>query len=164
KINLIRLLRKVPEFSELTGIDSDDADLRKVLFEEAMAQADCDMSYADDVEPWIGDRAAFAAVPGGDTPTPAVALQATDVEAAETAIGKVAECAGGEAGVAAVDDYVIIAEEQDAADEIAADAKESSLSENSEFADDMDALGEQGVASFWLGSDMFNKYAERSEE
>lgn len=161
KVDLVRLLRRVPEFSELTGIDSNKADLRKALFEEALADSSCDVDYEDDIEPWIGDRAAVAAVPDGDQPAPVFVLQNTDEGAAKKGIDKLSECGGGsEAGVAFVDDYAVIAQSQQLADDAAEDAAAAPLSEDETFASDMDTLGEQGVASFWADGDGFAELAD----
>jgi hypothetical protein len=195
KIDLLRLLRKVPEFEEATGIKNDDVDLRRLFVEEALPELGCDLTYEDDFEPWIGDRAAFAAVPVGDTVTPVFSLQVKDQGAAEEAVTALEDCAaeGGsmdldtgdiaasgadpdveelleqsvepssyegdvvepEESAPAVDfvgDYLVLTEQQHL-EEVIADAEESPLSENDGFSQDMDALGEDGILSYWVDID-----------
>ena len=90
KINVVQLLRNVPEFEEATGITSDTDDLRKRMFELALEDSEgcSDIDYDDDIEPWIGDRAARrrdARRRGGGSPEPLLVLQMSDEDAAETA-------------------------------------------------------------------------------
>jgi len=63
KVNAVRLLRSVPEFEEETGITSETDDLRRRLFEEALADSEgcSEVDYDNDIAPWIGDRAGAAA-------------------------------------------------------------------------------------------------------
>jgi Protein of unknown function (DUF3352) len=95
KVNAFRLLRRVPEFEEATGIDSDTEDLRKLMFDTMVANTDCDLSYENDVEPWIGDRAGLAAVPADDRVVSVAAIQVSDQQAAEDAVAALEECGMG---------------------------------------------------------------------
>ena len=95
KVNAIRLLRRVPEFEEATGISSDTEDLRKLMFDTMVEDLDCDLSYDDDVKPWIGDRAGVAVVPVGDEPVTVVAIQVGDQQAAEDAVAAIEDCGVG---------------------------------------------------------------------
>ncbi|MDO9379344.1 MAG: DUF3352 domain-containing protein [Nocardioidaceae bacterium] len=153
KINILRLLNRLPDFSEETGIDDEDADLRKVLFEQTLGKEDCDVDYEQDVEPWIGERAGAAALPGsGEEPTPLVVLQVTDEDAARDGVKALEACDGASSepsGFAFVGDYLLVAESQSVADDAAQDAEAGPLSEDDAFTADMDELGEQGVASAW---------------
>lgn len=159
KVNAVRLLRRVPQFEEETGITADRDDLRQRLYEEAVSEGGggegCP-DYADDVEPWLGDRAGFAAMPaddGGD-PDPLAVLQVSDEEAARTGIAKIVECTGAEqSGIAFVSDYAVIAETQDLADGFAAAAEEAPLADDAGYQADMDALDGEGIVSGWLDVD-----------
>ena len=92
KVNLFNLLDRFPEFAEETGISSDTADLRKLVVEEMLKDSGCDLTYKDDFEPWVGDRAGFAAVPVGDTATPVISIQVEDEAAAEKAVEAIEQC------------------------------------------------------------------------
>ena len=92
KVNAIRLLRKVPEFEEATGISSDTEDLRKLMFETMVEGSDCGLSYEDDVEPWIGDRAGLGVVPVDDQVVSVAAIQVSDQQAAEDAVAAIEKC------------------------------------------------------------------------
>ena len=156
KVNAVRLLRRVPQFEEETGITADRDDLRQRLYEEAVKGGDGCPDYTDDVEPWLGDRAGFAAMPaddGGD-PDPLAVLQVSDEEAARTGIAQIVECTGGEqGGIAFVSDYAVIAETQDLADGFAAAAEDAPLADDAGYRADMDALDGEGIASGWLDVD-----------
>ncbi|MDN5855094.1 MAG: DUF3352 domain-containing protein, partial [Actinomycetia bacterium] len=94
KLNAMSLLDKFPAFEEATGISDDDVDLRKLFVDEVLSSDDCDVNYADDIEPWIGDRLGFALV-AGEEPTPMLAVQVSDEGKAEDGAKKIADCAGG---------------------------------------------------------------------
>jgi hypothetical protein len=92
KVNAIRLLRKVPEFEEATGISSDTEDLRRLMFETMVEDSDCGLSYEEDVEPWIGDRAGLGVVPVDDQVVSVAAIQVSDQQAAEDAVAAIEKC------------------------------------------------------------------------
>jgi hypothetical protein len=92
KVNAIRLLRRVPEFEEATGISSDTEDLRKLMFDTMVEGTDCGLSYEEDVEPWIGDRAGFGVVPVDDQVVSVAAIQVSDQQAAEDAVAAIEKC------------------------------------------------------------------------
>jgi hypothetical protein len=72
-------------------------DLRKAVFDEVLAEAPCDLDYDDDIEPWLGDRAAAAAVDlGEDEPTPVFVVQVKDADKAEDAFAKFNDCEPGD--------------------------------------------------------------------
>ncbi|RIQ12954.1 DUF3352 domain-containing protein [Jiangella rhizosphaerae] len=164
KIEAFRFLQNFPLFTEATGITDEDVDLRERFVDELASATGCDISFADDVEPWVGERVGAAITPpSGDSGEPGyvVALQASDEEAATAAIDRILGCGGGEAeadglGRAYVDGYLLVTDTQENADAYAAGVAEASLADNAEFTQAMDLLGEQGVASAWFsGSAMF---------
>ncbi len=92
KVNALRLLRRVPEFEEATGISSETDDLRELMFDTMVEGTDCDLSYDNDIEPWIGDRAGLAAVPVDEQLVSVAAIQVSDEQAARDAIDAIKEC------------------------------------------------------------------------
>ena len=97
KIEAIRTLRKFPAFADNVDLDTDD-DLRERLFTELTESGECEgLDYAADVEPWMGDRAAVAAVDtGAETPSPVLVLQVSDAGAAEDGLATLQETCGGD--------------------------------------------------------------------
>ena len=92
KVNLLNLLDRFPEFEESTGISSDRQDLRKLVIEGMLEDSGCELTYEDDFEPWVGNRAGFAAVPVGDTVTAVISIQVEDEAAAERAVEAIEQC------------------------------------------------------------------------
>jgi hypothetical protein len=104
------------------------------------------IDFAKDVDPWFGSRVGFSVLPsGGKVPNFALAVQVKDEEAAKAGISKMMK--GEKYGLAFRDDYALISTTQQLADTYA--AEEGSLADNAEFTEDLAAMGEQGVLSFW---------------
>ena len=167
KIAALRLAAKFPGFADATGITDPEVDLRQRFWEliQENESTVADIDYATDIEPWLGSRAAMAYVPPEGDAAPengiVVALQVTDQDAAAAGLEKLmtagaADGQSGElAGVAFAGDYALIAINQEVADAFAADAESASLADSDGFQRDMEALGEEGVASFWMSSDAY---------
>lgn len=171
KIAMLRLLRRLPEFEEQTGITSDKEDLRRLIVEGFLDDSECsELSYDDDFAPWVGDRAGFAVVPVDDEIQPVVAIQVTDEDKAQDAVETLSSCSslasagddstgfgagesGADSGIEFVDDYMLIAQSPELASQFADSAESSPLSDNAGFTEAMNALGEPGVASFWADID-----------
>jgi hypothetical protein len=154
KIEAFKILRKFPALEkELGGTD----DVRKAVFDELRKDSDCkDLSYADDVEPWIGNRIAVAAVPDAkNTVAPLVVLQVSDSAKAEAGMRALSRCGDDDApsGVSFVGDYLLLAETQKQADAMAADAEQATLADSSEFTAAMDRTGDPGIISMYLSKD-----------
>ncbi|GAB2920684.1 DUF3352 domain-containing protein [Nonomuraea fastidiosa] len=142
KVALFQIARK---FSATKDAFSGE-DPRKALFDLLNEDGSAKADFAKDVDPWLGSRIGVAAVPSGkDEPDIAVAVQVTDQEAAKAGIAKLME--DDKYGIAFRDDYALITESQDLATKYA--EAEGSLTDNAEFSEDMGAVGEQGVLSFW---------------
>jgi hypothetical protein len=164
KVGAIRFLRKFPEVRDKF---SEDRDPRQSVF-ELLADSGAleDVDYATEVEPWLGDRVGVGVLPSkGREPDIVIALQVKDEAKARTGIRRLSE-AGREAGsdeppgIVVRDGYAIIAESQEQADQASAAAAERSLSDNAEFADDFDRLGDTGVTAGWVDLDAARELAE----
>ncbi|MEV0825729.1 DUF3352 domain-containing protein [Nonomuraea rubra] len=143
KLALFQLARKFT----VTKDSFSGEDPRKALFDLINEQdSDSKLDFAKDVDPWLGSRVGFAAVPSGkEEPDFAVAVQVKDQELAKAGIAKLME--GDKYGLAFREDYALLSSTQALADKYA--QGEGSLSDNAEFSEDMGAVGEQGVLSFW---------------
>jgi hypothetical protein len=167
KIEALRTLRKFPAFKEQVGLDTDD-DLRKKIFEEMQDDDVCaDLDYGKDIEPWLGDRVAVAAVETGEgdeaTPSPVLVVQVKDADAAEDGFAKLRDCAAGDSadgslaegeegeeteqmGGWSIDgDWAIVAETTEIAEQVAADAAEGSLAEDEDFQRWTGEAGDPGI-------------------
>ncbi|MFC5817437.1 DUF3352 domain-containing protein [Nonomuraea harbinensis] len=135
-------------------------DPRKAFF-DSLKESDNslkDVDFAKDIDPWLGSRVGVGVLPsGGEEPGVAMAIQVKDEEAAKAGIAKM--MGKSKHGLAFREDYAIVAETQENADKYA--AAETTLADNADFGDDLSAIGEQGVLSFWAH---MGKVAELSGE
>ncbi|WP_433253273.1 DUF3352 domain-containing protein [Streptosporangium sp. CA-135522] len=125
-------------------------DPRQALFDLAKKDSGSlrDVNYAADVQPWLGDRVGMAALTpaeSGGTPGFVVAVQVTDEAKAKAGIAKLMN--GEKYGIAFREDYALLTATQAEADQA---AQAAPLADNAGFSDDLNALGETGVLSFWV--------------
>ncbi len=149
KIDALRFARKFPKAP--ADVKKDDADLRKVIFEQIQEGGHLEgVDYAKDVQPWLGSRFGVAAVPGaaGDEPVALVALAVTDVAKAKAGLAKLSaedgntHCSVGEA-------YALCGEDATAVAAAFKSGQTASLKDAKAFSSDVDSLGEDGIVSFW---------------
>ncbi|MET0931484.1 MAG: hypothetical protein ABWX74_18330 [Aeromicrobium sp.] len=161
KIDLFKLIRKVPDLADEAGITSDKQDLRKLVFTDILASECDDLDYAKDVEPWLGDRIGV----GGDIEDEkfVIAVQTTDEAASRAGIKQLFECADDDYGIAYLDGYAILAPEQDDVDAAVSATAKGSLGDNEKFAADFDELGNQGIASAWVDLEAVAKNSDVAE-
>lgn len=154
KIEAIKALRKFPKFTDELDIDSRD-DLRRFVFDKALGNDCKDLSYDDDVEPWIGERAALAAVDlGEDSPVPTILLAITDQDKAKAGIEDVLACADDEeTGYALGEDFAVFSDTQKHAEAILADGKAKPLSEDDDYQEITDKVDDKGVVNFYVAKD-----------
>jgi hypothetical protein len=165
KIEALRTLNKFPAFEDEVGIDTDD-DIREALFDEIQGELDCDgLDFEDDVEPWLGDRAAVAAVDsGGDTPDPVFVLQVKDAEAAEKGLDAFKDCAGEEEGGWSIDgDWAVIAQTDKIAEQVSDDAAKASLADDEDFQKWVGEAGDSGIVTMYAGPALGDYLAENAE-
>jgi hypothetical protein len=153
KIEAIKIMKKFPGLDKQLDLGSKD-DLRRWVFDKIQEDGSCDkVDYSKDIEPWIGDRVALAAVPSGtDSVTPLVAVQVTDEDAARKGVEVLdGACPGAKdsSGTAFVGDYLVVSDTQKHADALASQAKESSLEDDADFQGWMDKAGDSGVVTMY---------------
>lgn len=165
KIAALRTLQKFPAFEDEIGLDTDD-DIRQWIFEQAQDSGACpDLDYADDVEPWLGDRFAVAAVDtGGDFPDPVFVVQVGDEDAADTGLTKLRDCADGEGAWAIADGWALVGETQEIVDDVAADAADSPLSEDDDFTHWTGEAGDAGIATMYVAPEAGELLADQVDE
>lgn len=150
KIEALQTIRKFPQLKEDLGLDPSD-DLREYIVDEVFGCDDID--FDADVKPWIGKRAAFAAVDlGGDTPVPALALQITDQQKANAGFRDLAECSEEDLGFVAGEDYLIASDTADHAQAILVSGQQNSLADDEKYQKWTDEAGDQGVVNFYVSA------------
>ncbi|MBB6626326.1 DUF3352 domain-containing protein [Nocardioides sp. KIGAM211] len=165
KIEAIRTLRKFPAFKDQIGLDTED-DLREKIFEQVQEGDACpDLDYADDIEPWLGDRAAVAAVDTGqEQPVPVFVVQVKDADQADAGLKKIQACAGGgddsvggssdsagtgTGGWAIEGDWAVVAETEEIAQGVADDAADASLADDEDYRKWTDEVGDAGIVNMY---------------
>jgi hypothetical protein len=156
KIEALKTLNKFPAFKDELGLDTDD-DIRQRIFEEIEKQADCGLDYANDIEPWLGDRMAVAAVDtGGDTPAPVVVVQVKDTDKADTGLAKLRDCTSSSGDSPATGggwvfdgDWAIIAEDKETAQAVSDLTDKGTLADDPEYQDLTSAAGEIGIVNLY---------------
>jgi hypothetical protein len=153
KIEALRTLNKFPAFKDEVGINADD-DILKEIFDRIQDDAHCDsLDYSDDIEPWLGDRAAMAAVDvGDDDPDAVVVVQVKDADKADAGFKAIKACGDGEdVGWEISGDWAVIAESDEIAGKVVDAAAEHSLADDEDFKKWTDEAGDPGVATFYAG-------------
>ena len=156
KIEAIKTLRKFPAFTDEIDLQADD-DLRERLFEEVLKSSACEgIDFADDVEPWLGSRAAMAAVDlGEDEPAPVGVIQVTDAGKAEDGVAKLVETCGAETdgdagGWVVAGDWMVVAETAETAQQVVDAADGSTLAGDASFEEWTGEAGDDGFMSVYV--------------
>ncbi len=166
KVEALRTLRKFPAFKEEVGLDTDD-DIRKRLFEEMQDTGTCEgLDYGDDVEPWLGERVAFAFVKHDtdEVAAPVFVLQVKDQDKAEDGLDKLVDCTSEGSssepgdqepapdelgGYAFNGDWVVLAESEKIANDVASQAKDEPLSGDEDYQKWTEAAGDPGIVTMY---------------
>lgn len=151
---------------KILGTDDPGAEIEKLL-SDSDADGEGDLSYEDDVEPWLGERAGgFVTGISGDSADAAFVFTSTDDDAARAAIEKgsqgdeertyeeVTYWLDGETASGVTDGYAIIGTERAfraAIDTIKGDDVET-IDESEQFAQAVDAIGgdDDALAVFYV--------------
>lgn len=160
QIEAVETLRKFPVIKEELDFDLGARDdIKRWIFEKAQEEGDVcpDLDYEDDLKPWLGDRFAFAIVDRDDEePAPVLVAQIKDEHKAADGIEALARCGEETADELDVDkaelggyafsgDWVVVAETEDIAKDIVADAEDDPLADNDDFEELTEAAGDSGV-------------------
>ena len=146
KVEILRLLQKFPDLKDSIG--DENADLRELFIKNTFGE-DCDVDFAADVEPWLGQRVGMALL--SEPLEPVIAVQVDDETKARAGVAQLTECSDDEtSAIAFLDGYAIVGPEQATVDAAVAGAKRAPLGEKAEFAQALDSIGDQGIASGWM--------------
>ena len=165
KIEALRTLNKFPAFEDEVGIDTDD-DIRKAIFDRIQDEADCEgLDYGDDIEPWLGDRAAFAAVDvGGEDPDPVIVLQVKDADQADAGLDKIKACDDSDdLGWAINGDWSVLAESSDIAEKVVEATEKGSLADDDDFRKWTGEAGDPGVVTLYAGPEAGDYFADHAD-
>lgn len=153
KIEALRTLNKFPSFKDKIGL-STTADIRRKLVDEFNQTSTCKLDYGSDVEPWLGDRAAVAAVDLGETlPAAVEVVQVKDAAKAEAGIKKLIGCAGADSGQVAYsvnDGWAVLGTHQDQVDKVVALTKSGSLADDATYQKWTSSVGDPGIVNVYV--------------
>lgn len=167
KVEAITMLRRFPAFEDKIGLETDD-DIRERIFTEAVDSGRCEgLDYGADVEPWLGSRAAVAAVDvGGDRPTPVVVVQVTDAAGAEEGLATLARTCGEDresGGWQVEGEWAVLAETDEIAGQVVEATAQGSLADDATYQEWTAAVGEPGIATLYVAPSL-GEYAGALEE
>lgn len=174
KVELITTLRKFPAFRDEIGLKSDD-DIREKIFDEVQKNGICkELDFEDDVASWLGDRIGVAVVDRGeDEPEPVVVLQVKDEGKAEKDLDELVECSkDGESegddeeigGYAFHGDWVVLAETEEIAEDVAKDAEAKPLADDDDYTKWTEAAGDAGIVTMYVAPEAGAAFLDYAEE
>ena len=158
KVNAYRFMDKLPSVDV-----SDPGDVKREVLTAFLDGNTSGLTYERDFASWMGDRAAFAALPAPGTAdglTPLLVVQYTDEDAMTAALTRIDATAelypnASDQPTEAVDlawavrgDYVLISDDQ--AEVNTAAAAQQTLTDNARYAQDMAAVGPDQIAAAWI--------------
>ncbi len=154
KLEGLKTLRQFPGFAENVDVAADD-DLRRRLFEQIQGDGTCpDIDFADDIDPWLGNRFAAAAIdlggsdaPSGSDITAVGVIQVDDAAGAETGLAALHACDGesDSFGFSVAGEWAVVAETTEIAEQVSAAASEASLGDDADFQRWTDQAGDPGI-------------------
>jgi hypothetical protein len=153
KIAAVRFLASLPQVRSTLGGDDPRRQLWDLATQDSTDDCVTKVGYDTDIAPWLGDRVGAAVRPGGtaDEPNLAIAIQVSDEDAARSTLTRLLACGSGasDTDLRMKDGFAILTPAGQGDATLAATAK-GTLAQNATFSQDMQALGEQGVASAWF--------------
>lgn len=147
KIALYRLSGKFPSLSRGAGTLDDERESALTALFGRSSGLDC----RSDIKPWLGDRAAIAAVADPAAKSglePVIAVRFTDEAAVRRVLDK-AERSHSDIGYAVLDGYALVSDSQSHADAVLAASRRGRLNSVSTFAADLKALPGHQVVAGW---------------
>ena len=157
KLALKNIVEKFPQ-----GDDMPESDDYKEILWELVADDDGDISYQEDVKPWLGDSLSLGILPAeggadeeggagfGNSPvSPVLAVEVTDEGKADAFMKE----HGGDNTKHFFHDKLLVIEDKNS--DLKAALDKGSIKDNEQYKADMDALEGGNLASAWLSSEAF---------
>lgn len=146
KLDIYQFSKRFPQSP--TAKKGDSKGVVDTLLEEIVKSSDSGLDYRQDVKPWLGESAGFAAFPSVDNKvTPIGILGYKDKAKAEVALKKAMKDGG---GYAFGEHFVVVAVNQATATEaLEASEKESLEQSGNHYSSDIEALEGNPVITMW---------------
>ncbi|GHJ58204.1 hypothetical protein NOK12_07230 [Nocardioides sp. OK12] len=171
KLAALETLQELPTLAEELDLEGpvDEIDVKRSIAEAVLADAPCDIDYAGDVEPWLGERFGVAAVPAGEAlPSMVFAVEVTDAEAADAGLRALLSCDGGDAeslaGWVVEGDWMVVAETPEIAEGVVDAAAEGSLADDDDFQRWTGEAGDEGVLTAYAAPEALGVLADLGSE
>jgi hypothetical protein len=145
----VAALRFFHHFRDL-NVREDSADLVSGLLEPLLNTDEAKRQYNDNVKPWLGKHAAFAADPQGSTSEPIAVIETTDSAKARAGLDALRQHGEDPFGYVIRDHVVVLARSEAVAQTAVDDAGKASLHGNDTFRQDLKSIGDDGVFTAWL--------------
>jgi hypothetical protein len=155
KIDAFRTLNKFPAFKDEVGVDSVD-ELRHELGDSFVGGFDCKgLDYDRDIDPWLGDRMAVAAVVIDDEPQVVGVIQVKDEDAARNGIAQLNACDDSDEnpGFSVRDGWAVLAKSQKVVDQVVDATADATLADDASYQKWTDAVGDAGVVNAYASPD-----------
>ena len=163
KIDAFRTLNKFPAFKDEVGVDSVD-ELRHKLGDSFVGGFDCKgLDYDRDIDPWLGDRMAVAAVMLDDEPQVVGVIQVKDEDAARNGIAQLNACddSDQDPGFSVHDGWAVLAESQKVVDQVVDATSDATLADDATYQKWTDAVGDAGVVNAYASPDAGRVLADK---
>jgi hypothetical protein len=147
KVAAYRLSSKFPAISHGAG----NIDQEKHTILSQFLDKNTDLDYATDIKPWLGDRAAIAAMPdpsGDNGLDPVLAVAYTDEAKMKAALTKAARTTP-DVGFVTRNGYVLISDSQSHAEAVLAATQRATLADNDHYKSDLKSLHGDQLAVGW---------------
>jgi hypothetical protein len=152
KIDAFRTLDKFPAFKDKAGIHSVD-DVRRKLGDELIKGLGCDLTFSADIDPWLGNRAAVAAVDlGHSKPDEVSVIQVKDDGKADAGLRRLLTCGDSPPTDVAYDvhdGWAVLAKSQDVVDQVVSETDHASLADDATYQKWTKAVGDSGVVNLY---------------
>lgn len=148
KVAALRFFRHFPDLK----VGGESGSLIDSLVEPMIADPQERRLFTDNIKPWLGKRAAFAADPQGSRTESIVVLESTDSTKARSGLDAVNRQARPEdrVGYVITDGVAVLGRTQAVAQAAVDAAAAGSLHGNDTFRQDIKAVGEDGVFTAWV--------------
>lgn len=142
KVDAVRFASKFPRSSF-----KESEDPRKSIWEDLVKDKEGAPTWAE-VEPWMGNRAALAVLPSKANPAEAISVVVIAVSDEKKAAASLTRIKG--VGSTVGDGWAYLSENNAEAAAALAAARKDTLADDTTFATDVKALGEDGIADVWF--------------
>jgi len=163
KIDAFRMLNKFPAFKDEVGVDSVD-ELRHKLGDSFVGGFDCKgLDYDRDIDPWLGDRMAVAAVMVHDEPQVVGVIQVKDEGAARNGIAQLNACddSDEDPGFSVHGGWAVLAESQKVVDQVVDATADATLADDATYQKWTDSVGDAGVVNAYASPDAGRVLADK---